>query len=540
MGLRFRRSVKLFPGVRLNFSRSGISTTVGVRGAGLTFGPRGTYAHVGVPGSGLSYRTKVSPSAKPVRPNAIPVQPEFHPTAVPIGNNDEQQIHSAAVGAMTSTGLGELKRLINEAALRKITLAKTVDADEVALTKAKRRLAFARAFIIRLFTQHAIPRLASQADEADEKLADSTAQLNGCYVDIDFGLDDAASGTFAAMCRSFETLRTSQKIWDVTATASTDRVKERTTATQRVSRTPVRFDFSEMNIIRSKFQTMRLGNASGLELHLYPGFLLTREPSSDFALIEWRDADIQFVQSRFIEEEKVPSDTEVVDYTWAKANKDGSRDRRFNNNYQIPIARYADIWFRSPTGLLEAYMISNYASAQNFATAIAHHKEALERIDEHPQLAEPEEEQAETDDAQAPREENNAIASPSQPQHFYYDWAALTLLLVGIAYGSFWIGGHASDLRHFFQSRTQNQTAIASTDPSLPSDAAPSQRMFVFVQRRVVNIRSAPTTTATVVAKATAGEKFEVFDVKEKWTQVGNGKPTGWVYSSLIGTTPPR
>lgn len=60
MGFRFRRTVRLFPGVRLNFSRSGVSASVGVRGATMTLGRRGTYANVGIPGSGLSYRTRLS------------------------------------------------------------------------------------------------------------------------------------------------------------------------------------------------------------------------------------------------------------------------------------------------------------------------------------------------------------------------------------------------------------------------------------------------------------------------------------------------
>jgi hypothetical protein len=59
MGLRFRRTVKLLPGVRLNLSRSGVSTTVGVRGASVTVGKQGTYANVGLPGSGVSYRTRI-------------------------------------------------------------------------------------------------------------------------------------------------------------------------------------------------------------------------------------------------------------------------------------------------------------------------------------------------------------------------------------------------------------------------------------------------------------------------------------------------
>jgi len=33
MGLRLRKSIKILPGVKLNISKSGISTSIGVRGA---------------------------------------------------------------------------------------------------------------------------------------------------------------------------------------------------------------------------------------------------------------------------------------------------------------------------------------------------------------------------------------------------------------------------------------------------------------------------------------------------------------------------
>jgi hypothetical protein len=55
MGFRFRRSVKILPGVRLNFGKRGVSTSIGVRGAHVTFGKTGTRTTVGLPGSGLSY-----------------------------------------------------------------------------------------------------------------------------------------------------------------------------------------------------------------------------------------------------------------------------------------------------------------------------------------------------------------------------------------------------------------------------------------------------------------------------------------------------
>ena len=55
MGFRFRRSVSLLPGIRLNFSTRGVSTSVGGRGFTLNFGKRGIRTTVGIPGTGISY-----------------------------------------------------------------------------------------------------------------------------------------------------------------------------------------------------------------------------------------------------------------------------------------------------------------------------------------------------------------------------------------------------------------------------------------------------------------------------------------------------
>jgi hypothetical protein len=57
MSWRFRRRFRVAPGLWLNLSRSGISTTIGTRGLRYTIGRRGTGATVGLPGSGISYST---------------------------------------------------------------------------------------------------------------------------------------------------------------------------------------------------------------------------------------------------------------------------------------------------------------------------------------------------------------------------------------------------------------------------------------------------------------------------------------------------
>jgi hypothetical protein len=57
--MRFRKSMKLAPGVRMNFSGRGISWTLGPRGSSLGIGSRGTYWNTGIPGTGLYSRTKL-------------------------------------------------------------------------------------------------------------------------------------------------------------------------------------------------------------------------------------------------------------------------------------------------------------------------------------------------------------------------------------------------------------------------------------------------------------------------------------------------
>ncbi len=57
MGFRFRRSIKLAPGLRINLSKSGISTSIGRPGMTVNLRGRRTTTTVGIPGTGLSYRT---------------------------------------------------------------------------------------------------------------------------------------------------------------------------------------------------------------------------------------------------------------------------------------------------------------------------------------------------------------------------------------------------------------------------------------------------------------------------------------------------
>lgn len=60
MSLRFRKSIKLAPGVRWNISNGGSSWSFGPRGASVNVGKRGTFLNAGIPGTGLSSRSQLT------------------------------------------------------------------------------------------------------------------------------------------------------------------------------------------------------------------------------------------------------------------------------------------------------------------------------------------------------------------------------------------------------------------------------------------------------------------------------------------------
>ena len=89
MGLRFRRSVKLAPGIRMNFSGSGVSWTLGPRGASVGIGKRGTYLNSGIPGTGLYARERMGGSSAGGRARAS----SYSNMSVTVGVTDDGTVY---------------------------------------------------------------------------------------------------------------------------------------------------------------------------------------------------------------------------------------------------------------------------------------------------------------------------------------------------------------------------------------------------------------------------------------------------------------
>lgn len=77
MGFNFRKSFKIAPGLRLNVGKKGISSvSIGGKGARVNLSKKGTRTTVGIPGTGLSYSNFISHKKKAPPPlNSYQPQP---------------------------------------------------------------------------------------------------------------------------------------------------------------------------------------------------------------------------------------------------------------------------------------------------------------------------------------------------------------------------------------------------------------------------------------------------------------------------------
>ena len=58
----FRKRIKIAPGINLNVSKSGVSSSIGGKGFSVTTGKKGTYVNTSIPGTGIYDRKKISGS----------------------------------------------------------------------------------------------------------------------------------------------------------------------------------------------------------------------------------------------------------------------------------------------------------------------------------------------------------------------------------------------------------------------------------------------------------------------------------------------
>lgn len=368
--MKFRRRAKLFPGVYLNFSKSGISTTIGFRGASINFSNRGTYLNTSIPGTGLYDRRKIGGGTNRAS------------QTVPIANKDiagshvdspVEEIKTKEAESTTTEGLQDLKKTLLECYEERNDLKREIVRSRMRLTIATILMVFSYVLIIGLFVKWFKN---SRLDKLRE-VEDLENQLANCFVSIDIDMPEQTDRKYLELLDSYKALLTCSRIWDITSASAIDRVAMRSAADIAITRKLVRFGFGNMDIIRSKYDALHFENANGGDIYIYPAFIAIVDAHKKFGLIDIRELKFHFRTQEFVESESIPNDAKVIGHTWAKVNKNGTRDRRFKDNYQIPICQYGSIELKTETGLNEAYSFSSFEKTEKFAREMMEYKKVI-------------------------------------------------------------------------------------------------------------------------------------------------------------------
>lgn len=372
MAWGFRRRIKIIPGVYLNLSKSGISTSIGIRGANLTLGKTGAYLNTGIPGTGIYQRQKLAngKSANQKNQFVLVEHSEQHIYA-------EKEIISADVQEITSQDMQGIKDSILLAHQQRIELNGDLQKVKSKLASTKLKLTLSYLLLYGLISKGIAEKIKADILEQKEVISELENQIKNCFVNLEIDFDEEFDLKYKNLVATFKNLCNCHKIWDVTSASLQDTVKSRSSAGTLVDKKEVRFGFKNLPDIKYDFDAMYFKNANGADLYFYPNFIVMFSSKRKFAIIGFEEVGFYHRSVRFTETGKIPKDSRVIDRTWAKVNKNGTPDKRFKGNYQILVVKYGEIQLSTDTGVNEEYEFSNYEFSEDFAIAFKDYQNLL-------------------------------------------------------------------------------------------------------------------------------------------------------------------
>ncbi len=330
MGFRYRKSIHLGGGFRINLSKSGIGYSWGVKGFRITKTARGTTRRtVSLPGTGISYvqETGKRGGYAPGRGRAWQPAP---------GNNhyDTQVIANQEASKLVSEGLEEM------------------------LASAGRALKLMKLFTIGLW----ITLLLGLGYPLFWIFAAGFASMmlyvrTKGRIDLEYEIDEDRQSEVDQRMDPLIRITRCAKVWRVTQTSRVIDRKYAAGAGNTVNRsvcavsTTPPFPF-RTNVRVASFKT-------GRETLLFLPDKLFIIQGSKVGALHYSDIASHAHTTRFVESGPVPTDARIVGQTWKYVNKSGGPDKRFKDNRQLPVCLYGELELTSPAGLHTVLMFSN-------------------------------------------------------------------------------------------------------------------------------------------------------------------------------------
>ncbi|MBD5533764.1 MAG: DUF4236 domain-containing protein [Lachnospiraceae bacterium] len=333
MGLNFRKSSSVGP-FRLNFSKSGIGVSTGVKGARVSMGPRGTYISIGR--NGVYYRKKIGSSSSKKsgssRNNRTVAPQSTYTYQITDITTDAIRIPISS-GQMTESGLEIIKNI-------------------------KRAEALTWLWWVALFVLFYYISSWSILVMGIVWLV----FYNFFIATIDYDIDDETKEKWNSVIDNLNVLKTSKKLWVIETSRFNSNIKINAGATRSIQR-----GVAKVRIIKPNHYTgvkVKTGERSFLissnkcKILFLPSEVLIKKGSK---IVAYAYGDISIICSttNFIEDGFISRDAEIIRYTWQYVNKNGTADKRYKNNRQLPVCRYGLLHLKAGNELNVEIHVSN-------------------------------------------------------------------------------------------------------------------------------------------------------------------------------------
>jgi hypothetical protein len=348
MGWYLRKSFGFGP-LRLNLSKSGIGYSVGVPGARIGANSRGTYIRMGR--GGIYYQKYLQTNSAGLRTEPVPVQPQF--TTEPELANVIQTASASSLQDSTAT------ELLQEITFhhRKARIAPVV------IVVAAVAVSISMLATLPVWTSIALV-VAGAAAHAIATRADYKRKV----IHLDYALEPEAVRAYVELLQGMEQLRALGGLWRISSGEVNANTKYNAGAGYSIKRKRIGTKLEPPSFISTDAAIFML-NTGPQRLYFLPDRILVYE-GDQIGAVQYSSLTLTVQPSTFVESETVPTDAEIIGRTWRYTNKSGGPDRRFSNNPQIPLVRYAGIGMQSSGGLNYLIQASNMQKANSFAQAV--------------------------------------------------------------------------------------------------------------------------------------------------------------------------
>ena len=352
MGFRYRKSINLGGGLRINLSKSGIGYSWGTKGYRVTKTAHGTTRRTySIPGTGLSY-TQESGRGDNRRSNPSRQQRNNTPTRQP-ENNFRQQPFTPSYETTREIESGNVSQFQTAEANNIVSsIHRTIALNSwgTILIWCILLMAYKPAFIV-LPIAGIIMKI----------LAHTIA-----VVDLEYSFDAEAEEEHTRRIDAWTILAEGDKEWQITSEQFNSNTKAHAGANRSINRIPCTIKKGRPFYIKTNVDTVEIKLKKETLIILPDKVFVIR--GKKVGLVDYKDFNISVSSSNFRENEKVPADARVVGTTWQYVNANGTPDRRYKNNRQIPICLYGTVRLYSAggAGINVELMTSNIQKAQDF------------------------------------------------------------------------------------------------------------------------------------------------------------------------------